>query len=75
MNRSTKLFVVIFFVVVFVLLIAVEVGRSYGWMVGALIPALIIICIRIIFNGVGDYDELGRKSERSGKGDEDWHDK
>jgi hypothetical protein len=70
MNKPSKAFVVLCFVAFLVLLIAVEVGRAYGWMVGALVPALLIICIRIITNGVGDRAEMGRKSKRMGN-DED----
>ncbi|RKZ87368.1 MAG: hypothetical protein DRQ39_04325 [Gammaproteobacteria bacterium] len=52
------------------LTVGVEIVREYGWYVGGLIPALLIICIRIIFYGVGDRDEMGRKSKRMGN-DED----
>ncbi len=52
------------------LMIGVEIVREYGWYVGGIIPALIIIGIRIITNGVGDRDEHGKKSKRMGN-DED----
>ncbi len=71
MNRSTRVFVFLCFAVFIVVsLIVAEVVRKYGWLVGTLVPAYIIICIRIIFYGVGDRDEHGKKSKRMGN-DED----
>lgn len=65
-----KFIILCFALLVLGLMIGVEVVREYGWYVGGIIPALVIIGVRIIFNGVGDTDEMGRKSKRMGN-DED----
>jgi ATP/ADP translocase len=65
-----KLIILCFALLVVGMMIGVEIVREYGWYVGGIIPALVIIGIRIIFNGVGDTDEMGRKSKRMGN-DED----
>jgi ATP/ADP translocase len=65
-----KLIILCFALFVVGMMIGVEIVREYGWYVGGIIPALVIIGVRIIFNGVGDRDEMGRKSKRMGN-DED----
>ena len=65
-----KLIILCFALFVVGMMIGVEIVREYGWYVGGIIPALVIIGVRIIFNGVGDTDEMGRKSKRMGN-DED----
>ncbi len=65
-----KLIILCFALFVVGMMIGVEIVREYGWYVGGIIPALVIIGVRIIFYGVGDTDEMGRKSKRMGN-DED----